>query len=247
MIEPSIQPSHEGRVVSRPVLIVLHQETSSPGRVGILLREMGFALDIRRPPLGDGLPSTLDDHAGVVVFGGPMSANDDEEFVRRETDWLAVPLKEGRPLLGLCLGAQMLVNHLGGQVRPHPEGRAEYGWYELQPTLDGRAYMADWPSKVLQFHREGVVLPTAATLLAKGEDHFPNQAFSFGHNAVGVQFHPEVTAVMLHRWVVKAHERFEMPGAQSARQSIQGRLMHDAPLRQFAVALLHRLFIEAET
>ncbi|MCP1199243.1 glutamine amidotransferase [Notoacmeibacter sp. MSK16QG-6] len=246
MIEPPLRPNGDEKVAYRPVLVILHQATSSPGRVGILLREMGFPLDIRRPPLGDALPSTLEGHAGAVVFGGPMSANDNEEFIRRETDWLAVPLSEGRPFLGLCLGAQMLVNHLGGRVHPHAEGRAEYGWYDLEPTSDGSSYIADWPAKVLQFHKEGVVLPTGATLLAKGEDHFPNQAFAVGPKAIGVQFHPELTAVMLHRWVVKAHERFQMPGAQSARESLQGRLIHDAPLRQFAVTLLQRLFIEAE-
>ncbi|RVA21504.1 GMP synthase, partial [Mesorhizobium sp. M7D.F.Ca.US.004.03.1.1] len=72
---------------SKPkILIVLHQENSSPGRVGHMLLEEGFDLDIRRPPLGDTLPETLDGHAGTVVFGGPMSANDDDEFVRRETN-----------------------------------------------------------------------------------------------------------------------------------------------------------------
>jgi GMP synthase (glutamine-hydrolysing) len=102
---------------TRPkILIVLHQESSSPGRVGHMLIEEGFDLDIRRPPLGDALPETLDGHAGAVVFGGPMSANDQDEFVRRETEWLSVPLKENRPFLGICLGAQMLANHLGGRL-----------------------------------------------------------------------------------------------------------------------------------
>ena len=63
----------------KPVLIVLHQETSTPGRLGHALRERGFPLDIRRPPLGDDLPDTLDDHSGAVVFGGPMSANDTDD------------------------------------------------------------------------------------------------------------------------------------------------------------------------
>ena len=66
-----------------PVLIVLHQETSTPGRVGNALRALGHPLDIRRPRFGDALPKTLDDHAGAVIFGGPMSANDPDEFVRR--------------------------------------------------------------------------------------------------------------------------------------------------------------------
>ena len=59
-----------------PVLIVLHQETSTPGRVGNALRALGHPLDIRRPRFGDPLPETLDGHAGAVIFGGPMSAND---------------------------------------------------------------------------------------------------------------------------------------------------------------------------
>ena len=91
-----------------PVLIVLHQETSTPGRVGNALRALGHTLDIRRPRFGDPLPETLDLHAGAVIFGGPMSANDPDDYVRREIDWIEVPLREQRPFLGICLGAQML-------------------------------------------------------------------------------------------------------------------------------------------
>lgn len=69
---------------NRPVLIVLHQEQSTPGRVGNLLRVLGYPLDIRRPRLGDPLPKTLDDHAASVIFGGPMSANDGDDYMRRE-------------------------------------------------------------------------------------------------------------------------------------------------------------------
>ena len=64
------------------ILIILHQESSTPGRLGMRLVERGFDLDIRRPPLGDALPETLDDHAGAIMFGGPMSANDPDEFVK---------------------------------------------------------------------------------------------------------------------------------------------------------------------
>ena len=105
-----------------PVLIVLHQETSTPGRVGNVLRTLGHGLDIRRPRFGDSLPETLDGHAGAVIFGGPMSANDPDDFVRREIDWIAVPLREQRPFLGICLGAQMLARQLGAPVAPHPLG-----------------------------------------------------------------------------------------------------------------------------
>src|ERR1019366_7115763 len=77
-----------------PVLIILHQETSTPGRVGNVLRALGHGLDVRRPRFGDPLPETPDGHAGAVIFGGPMSANDPDDFVRREIDWIAVPLRE---------------------------------------------------------------------------------------------------------------------------------------------------------
>ena len=80
-----------------PVLIVLHQEASTPGRVGNVLRALGHRLDIRRPRFGDPLPKTLDGHAGAVIFGGPMSANDPDDFVRQEIDWIAVPRREQRP------------------------------------------------------------------------------------------------------------------------------------------------------
>ncbi len=117
-----------------PVLIVLHQESSTPGRVGNALRALGHPLDIRRPRFGDALPETLDEHAGAVIFGGPMSANDGDDYVRREIDWIEVPLREQRPFLGICLGAQMLAKQLGASVAPHPQGRAEIGYYPIRPT-----------------------------------------------------------------------------------------------------------------
>jgi len=77
-----------------PVVIVLHQETSTPGRVGNARRALGHPLDIRRPRFGDPLPETLSQHAGAVIFGGPMSANDPHDYVRREIDWIEIPLRE---------------------------------------------------------------------------------------------------------------------------------------------------------
>ena len=213
------------------VLVVLHQERSSAGRVGHQLLQAGFDLDIRRPPLGDELPETLEHHAGAVVFGGPMSANDEDDFVRRETEWLKVPLEENRPLLGICLGAQMLVNHLGGKVEGHGDGLVEIGWYPLEATEEGKALM-QWPEMVYQFHREGFSLPKDATLLATAEA-YPNQAFRYGGNAWGIQFHAELTQLMMHRWVVHGAHRFELPGAQPGRDHLGGRLIWDLPLNRW--------------
>ncbi|WP_378947019.1 glutamine amidotransferase [Mesorhizobium sp. ANAO-SY3R2] len=229
------------RAKTKPrILVVLHQEHSSAGRVGHVLVENGFDLDIRRPPLGDHLPETLDSHAGAVVFGGPMSANDHHEFVRRETDWLAVPLRENRPFLGICLGAQMLVNHLGGRVAGHGEGLVEIGWYPIKATEEGRKLM-HWPEMVYQFHREGFSLPGDAVLLASSET-YPNQAFRYGDNAWGIQFHAELTRVMMHRWVVRGAERFVLPGAQPGRDHLGGRLIWDMHLKRWLDEFLARIF-----
>ena len=208
---------------TRPVLMVLHQDTSTPGRVGAALVRRGHRLDIRRPRFGDPLPATLADHAGAVIFGGPMSANDDEAWIRREIDWIGVPLAEEKPFLGICLGAQMMVRHLGGRVTAHANGEVEIGWYPLEPTPEGKAMLA-WPSHVYEWHREGFDVPTGAHLLATG-DRFPHQAIGVGARAVGLQFHPELTTAMMHRWTVRGSGRLESPGAQPRRRHFDGQYL----------------------
>jgi GMP synthase (glutamine-hydrolysing) len=230
----------------RKILIVVHQETSTPGRVGVKLARRGCALDIRRPCLGHALPASLEGYSGVVVFGGPMSANDchDLQFIRQEIDWLAVPLREQVPYLGICLGAQLLCRHLGGAVTAHPEGRAEIGYYPIRATAAGAAY-GPWPGMVYHWHREGFSLPAGAVLLAEG-DSFPHQAFRYGPTAFGIQFHPEVTLAMMHRWTVRAAHRFVLPGAQPREAHLEGRLIHDHAVDHWLDQFLdHWLSLEA--
>ena len=116
------------------ILVILHQAHSTTGRVGRLLRELGFALDACYPALGDALPETLAGYRGVIVFGGPMGANDGDEWLRREIDWLDVPLREGKPFLGLCLGAQLMARQLGARVYSSPSRLGELGYYPLRPA-----------------------------------------------------------------------------------------------------------------
>ena len=78
-----------------------------------------------------------------------------------------MPLGEGAPFLGLCLGAQMLAIHLGAAVRPDADGHIEVGWFGLTPTEAGRRLVHNWPDRVHQFHREGFDLPAGAMLLAR--------------------------------------------------------------------------------
>ena len=220
----------------KDILIVLHQEHSTPGRVGRLLQERGFRLDIRRPRFGDPLPADTRDFAGAVIFGGPMSANDPDDFVKAEIDWIGVALKEELPFLGICLGAQMLARHLGAKVGFHPEGQVEVGYYPIYPTEAARSELP-WPDHVYQWHREGFEVPAGAELLATG-DCFTNQAIRVGRAAYGIQFHPEVTHWMMNRWTTRAHERMASPNARPRQDHFDGRYLHDPGVRLWLDAFL---------
>ncbi|MGO9232809.1 MAG: glutamine amidotransferase [Methylocella sp.] len=224
----------------RRVLIILHQKHSTPGRLGRILRAQGCELDCRCPRFGDPLPKTLRDYAGVIVFGGPMSVNDEDAWLRREIEWIGVPLKEDTPFLGICLGAQMLARHLGHRVRPHPQGRVEVGYYPIHPTEHGhRICDCRFPNHVYQWHREGFDLPCGATLLARGQD-FEAQAYRYRGQAYGLQFHPEVNFAIMCRWSLLTRERLAEPGARPRHRHIEGWFRHDHAVARWSSAFLRR-------
>jgi GMP synthase (glutamine-hydrolysing) len=223
--------------MSLPILIVLHQQNSTPGRVGRVLIERGYALDIRIPPLGDSLPDTMAGHAGAIIFGGPMSATGAEDFVRREVAWIATPLKENKPLLGICLGAQMLAHHVGARIYPHADGHVECGYYPLRPTELGRSLCDPWPEQVYQWHREGFDLPQGGELLAEG-DTFPVQAFRYG-SGYALQFHPDVTHATICRWTTRGHERMSQPNAKPRAAHFSDRAVYDPTGRAWLAAFIN--------
>jgi GMP synthase (glutamine-hydrolysing) len=198
-----------------PILAVVHQPTSNPGLVGQVLRQVGFTLDMRCPAQGDPLPATMKNHHAAIVFGGPMSANDDHQhqFIRDELAWIGTVLQSEKPFLGICLGAQLLARVLGARVTPHPEGIREIGYFPIQPTPLDRTLFPQ-PMMVYHWHQEGFDLPSGADLLASGQT-FKHQAFRYGPQAYGLQFHPEITALMINHWTTEGGEQLVMPGAQS--------------------------------
>ncbi len=234
--EPMISPRQAHS--KQPVLIILHRLESEPGSVGQYLRANGIPLDIRRPRFGDALPRTMAGHAGAIVFGGPMSANDPDAYIKKEIDWIGVPLSEGKPVLGICLGAQMLAKHLGGKVRAHHAERFEAG-YEPIVTRDEALTLGPWPSHVYHWHGEGFSLAHGAVSLAEGAV-FQNQAFQYGRCAFGVQFHPEITLAMIHRWIVRAAERLSQPGAQHPADHVKAHALHGAKLRAWTNQFLEK-------
>jgi GMP synthase (glutamine-hydrolysing) len=208
-----------------PVLIVLHQHHSNPGHVGQWFVRNGHSLDIRRHFNGDPLPGTLAGHCGAVIFGGPQSANDKLDFVRREVDWVGVALKERKPFLGICLGAQMLAHHLGARVDHCPHGSVEVGYHPIVATEAGASL--EFPGRVYQWHREGFDVPAGGVLLAASEGAYPNQAFQYGA-AFGVQFHPEIMFTQVNRWSGSNPMRLLLRGAKPRQDHIDRHLI-EAP------------------
>ncbi|MGB3139041.1 MAG: glutamine amidotransferase, partial [Nodosilinea sp.] len=217
---------------SLPVLVVVHQSTSSPGRVGDVLQALGFSLDVRCPALGHSLPATMHGHSAAVVFGGPMSANDDLDYIRQELDWIDLALASEKPYLGICLGAQLLARALGAAVLPHPQGQREIGYYPIMPTPAGQALLPG-PLMVYQWHQEGFTLPQGSELLATGST-FPHQAFRYGRRAYGFQFHPEIIASMVNHWTTEGADQLTCPGAQP-------RVRHISQHRLYGPAVKHWL------
>lgn len=234
-------PSVKGSV---DILVVVHQGHSVPGRIGERLVAMGYRLDVRRPCLGDPLPQTLERHAGAVIFGGPMSANDSLPFIREEIAFAERALADGAPVLGVCLGAQIMAKALGARVFGHDEGLCEIGYYPLTPTALG-AELLPWPSHVYHWHSEGFDLPAGCDLLAEG-CCFPNQAFRYGERSFGLQFHPEVTLEMMSRWTVSGAHHLGRPGAQPGEAHLDGWRQYDAAVALWLDLLLAR-WLHAET
>ncbi|MDY6783752.1 MAG: glutamine amidotransferase [Cyanobacteriota bacterium] len=215
------------------ILAVVHQATSNPGKIGKILRDRGRPLELCCPATGDELPRNLDQYAGIIVFGGPMSANDEHlPFIRSELDWLPEVLRAEIPFLGICLGAQLFARVLGAKVAPHPIGLAEIGYFPIHFLETNLGTELPPLTAVYHWHQEGFELPAATIQLAKGEV-FPNQAFRYGQKAYGLQFHPEVTFSMLARWTRVASDMLSMPGAQPRSEQQRKHALYNGEVKHW--------------
>ena len=188
------------------VLVVLNSPTSSMGRLGQQLLEAG--LDPVLTP-GAELPETLDGFAGVVLLGGGFMPDDDVDhpFLARERRLTTEALEAGVPLLGLCLGGQVLAHVTGGRVTAR-SGETERGMCPLtvlpaaadDPVFGALPGVPDEPLWMIENHEDSVTaLPPSATLLVSSGE-CPVQAFRVGDRAWGLQFHPEARPERVATW-----------------------------------------------
>jgi len=217
---------------SRKVLLVVHSEQANPGNVAEGLHALGYETIQCCPMLGDDLPPLGEDgrphgFRATVVFGGPQLISEEggNGYLREEIEWTGLQVRADAPVLGICLGSQMIAASLGHAVGPHPEGVREIGFHPVRATPAGRDMFPD-DALFYQWHREGFELPHGAVHLATG-DAYPNQAFALGSNVFGIQFHPEITEETVEAWVTSelGAPQLTMRGAQLADE--QRRLAPD--------------------
>jgi GMP synthase (glutamine-hydrolysing) len=156
----------------------------------------------------------LDQAAGLIVLGGPMNVDEVDKypFLRLDVQWIEQSLECRLPLLGVCLGSQLLAKTLGAKVRAN--GVKEIGWYPIEwlpAAADDPLFRRDGRTTVFQWHGDTFDWPADAVPLARGElcEH---QAFRYGATAYGLQFHIEMTAEMVENWLNDGLNREEMAG-----------------------------------
>ena len=180
-----------------------HAESEGPGQIGLWATARGHTLSATRWDLGGHAP----DLAAVdflVVMGGAMNIYEYRAcpWLRDEKEAIQAALARGLPVLGICLGAQLIADVLGAKIYQNPE--FELGWYPVR--MSGAALatpgFTHFPAEFTPFHWHGDTfdLPPGATLLA-GSDLCPRQAFASGPRVVGLQFHPEVTAESVRAFI----------------------------------------------
>ncbi len=174
----------------KPIIVLQNEDMAPPGYLGDALDRRGVDWRAVRLDVGESLPE-VQDVSGVAVLGGPMGVYDDEEFpfLLDEKEFLVECTKADVPVLGICLGCQMLADGLGG--RAYVADRAEIVFAPIEATPDGLAdpvVAALAGRRTIRYHQDTFDVPPGATLLATGGGF--DQAFRMG-SAVGLQPHPE--------------------------------------------------------
>lgn len=210
------------------ILIIKNINIEGPGTIEDYLKEHGMEyhiLDFSDCKAEEKIPDVRT-HSHLVIMGGPMSVyeSDGFPFLHYETAMIRAFIIQGKPVLGICLGAQIIARALGADV--YPGGSEEVGWDTVDiteegmkdPAIAGLAVNKQPVAEVFQWHGDTFGLPEKAVRLASS-GIYQNQAFRYGSNVYGLQFHIEVKSGMIEEWFKKG-EKYDLRQMMEQTQKI---------------------------
>ena len=197
----------------RRILVCQHVAFEILGTLNPLFKSYGFRIRYVNFGREPEVRPSLDHYHGLVLLGGPMSACDDvnHPHLVTEIELVREGIDRGLPVLGICLGAQLMARALGAEVRPNPA--PEIGWYEVSLTEDGRrdpvfAHFGE-RERIFQWHGDTFDIPDGGVHLASSTTCH-HQAFRYGDRAYALQFHLEVDPPLIERWLTVPVHREEL-------------------------------------
>lgn len=194
---------------SKRVLFVQHGDTDKPGLFGDVLSEKGIIIDIVRPDLGQPLPAMPDVYAGLAFGGGEQGAYEIEKYPYLEAEKVLIrqAASQEKPVLGLCLGAQLMAAALGAEVRQADQKEIGFFPVKLEAISDYDPLWCGLPQTfyTTHWHKDVFEIPPGGMHLGRS-DITPNQLFRYGHGLYGMQFHLEMTPQVLEEMVADSRD-----------------------------------------
>jgi GMP synthase-like glutamine amidotransferase len=212
----------------KPVRIFRHVDCEGPGYFASVLQRCHVPYHVIAIDRGEAVPQSLDDVSGLVFMGGPMSVNDSLDWIAAELDLIQRAIAVELPVLGHCLGGQLISKALAGTVTRNRV--REIGWHEVWSQNNPAAH--DWlagiePFEAFHWHGETFSIPERATAILSSR-HCENQAFVLG-NTLALQCHIEMTPGLINEWLERYAEELAKPSdslqsAETIRQKLEKRV-----------------------
>lgn len=212
--------------MNKEILLISHHQEVELGIMEIFFKKNNFNINVIKPFDKNIFPSNINNFNGIIILGGAMNAEDTEQFpaLEDEIKWLNKIINLSVPILGICLGAQLIAKSCGAKVKNHKDNIVEVGYKDiLSPIVSDQKNIL--PKKVYHWHKQGCSLPVNAKLLAYNST-FEVQSFSIRNKIFGFQFHPEVNESMILNWNEKSKEMLAMTGAENREIQLEDHLKY---------------------